>query len=136
MLTVEKMSPRRRRGLTFSTIIGRGRAGDDDEALGRGLWRRAYDDCAGAAARDADLAELLPAVRALAEHAQRTWPSDSLDVPPDPEGRAVHDRLRSVRRAIKEAAYRSRLLAAGQGGEQQQRLREEAVRTARDLTLG
>jgi hypothetical protein len=136
-----KMSLRRGRGLIFSKIIpwggaGRGRTADADDALGRGLWRRAYDDCAGAAAGDPDLAELLPAVRSLAEQAQRTWPSDSLDVPADPAGRAAHDRLRALRRAIKEAAYRSRLLALGQGGEHQQRLREDAVRAARALTVG
>jgi hypothetical protein len=49
-------------------------------------------------------------------------------------------RLQAVRRALREAAYRDRLSQAGPlgadgGGPQQVRLREQAVRTARDLLV-
>jgi hypothetical protein len=76
----------------------------------------------------------MPAVRALALDAQQRWPSDSLDVPADPVGRAAHTRLADVRRALREAAYRERLLVAGEAvPHQQQELRARALQTARTL---
>lgn len=79
------------------------------DPLGEGLWHRLYDDCATAARRAPVLLDLLPRVRALAETAQAEWPSDGLDVPPSPDGQACYRRLREVRRAFVDVAYRQRL---------------------------
>jgi hypothetical protein len=104
-----------------------------EDPLGTGLWKRLHDDCATAVRDTAEHDELLPLVRAWCEQAQRRWPSSGLDVPADPDGLAAFARLQAVRRMLREAAYRDRLDAGGQGGADQARLREAAVRTAREL---
>ncbi len=130
------MSPRTPRTLvgSLATLLGRGRGRDgQDVALGRGLWRRLHDDCSTALRDAPEQAELMPAVRALTLDAQQRWPSDSLDVPADPDGRAAYSRLADVRRALREAAYRQLLLAAGEAVPAQQQLRARALTTARTL---
>jgi hypothetical protein len=54
-------------------------------------------------------------------------------VPADPDGRAAYSRLADVRRALREAAYRQLLLAAGEAVPAQQQLRARALTTARTL---
>jgi uncharacterized protein (DUF1786 family) len=130
------MSPRTSRTFLGSLAArlggGRGRRGVE-ATLGRGLWRRLHDDCSTALRDASERAELMPAVRALAQDAQQRWPSDSLDVPADPAGRSAYVRLADVRRALREAAYRERLLAAGEAVPAQQQLRARALETARTL---
>jgi hypothetical protein len=136
-MILEKMRPYRRVGLIFSKIIAGGRsdrrADRPSGTLGRGLWRRSYDDCARAVTAVPDLVDVLPTVQEWAEQGQVRWPSDGFDVPADAEGRAAYERLRAVRRLLREAAYRSQLMAAGQHVPAQARLRDEAVAAARRL---
>jgi hypothetical protein len=109
-----------------------GRRGTDDP-LGPGLWHRLYLDCRTALRDVPEGGELLPAVHAWAQHAQQRWPSESLDVPADPQGRDTHRQMQALTRALREVAYRSRLLGSGLAGAEQQQLRDEALQQARDL---
>jgi hypothetical protein len=104
-----------------------------DDPLGHGLWQRLYLDCRTALRDAPEGGELLPAVHAWAQHAHQRWPSESLDVPADPEGRATYRQLQALSQALREAAYRSRLLGSGLAGTEQHRLRDEALQAARDL---
>lgn len=101
------------------------------DPLGDGLWHRLYDDCATAARRAPVLLELLPTVRALAEAAQAEWPTDGLDVPPSPDGQASHRRLREVRRAFVDVAYRHQLADVSGAVPAQERHLAEALDRAR-----
>jgi len=101
------------------------------DPLGDGLWHRLYDDCATAARRAPVLLDLLPRVRALAETAQSEWPSDGLDVPPSADGQALHGRLREVRRAFVDVAYRQRLAEVPGAVPAQERYLAEALDRAR-----
>lgn len=101
------------------------------DPLGDGLWRRLYDDCAGAARTAPVLVELLPRVYALAESAQVQWPSNGLDVPASADGQARHRRLREVRRAFVDVAYRQRLAGVPGAVPAQERHLAEALDRAR-----
>jgi len=61
--------------------------------------------------RQPQLAALLDHLRPHVAAAQARWPSDSLDVPADPDARTALDEFRAVRRHLREAEYRARLLA-------------------------
>lgn len=103
------------------------------DPLGSGLWRRLYDDCVTAARHAEALTPLMGHVREMAEQGEHRWPSDSLDVPADPDGRAYYLRLRDVQRACAEAAYRSRLSSVTGVAAGQDVLLDDALRRARSL---
>jgi hypothetical protein len=105
----------------------------DPDPLGDGLWRRLYDDCATAARRAPVLADMLPRVRALAEEGQARWPADGLDVPSTDAGRAHYLRLRDVRRAFADVAYRMRLAEVPGEVPSQDRHLRDALHRARTL---
>ncbi len=75
-------------------------------------------------------------VRARAEEGQRRWPSDSLDVPADMEGRAHYVALRDVERAFRDVAYRTRLAAVPGSAPSQDALIADALARARALVDG
>jgi hypothetical protein len=68
-----------------------------------------HDDSVTAARRAPELHALLPELRSLAELGQERWPTDTLDVPADPAGRAHYQRLRDAQQALRDVAYRRRL---------------------------
>lgn len=88
------------------------------------------DDSATAARHVETLEPLLPRLRVLVEGAHARWPSQSLDIPSDPEGRAFYLRLTAVQQACREAAYRARLAGVGGGDPRQEVLLRAAVATA------
>lgn len=105
----------------------------EPDPLGDGLWRRTYTDCATAARRASELSDLLPAVYDLARTGHQQWPSESLDVPADPDGRAHYCALRQVEREFREITYRRRLARVAGAPETQDRLAKEARRRLDDL---
>lgn len=103
------------------------------DPLGEGLWRRTYTDCATAARRASELGDRLPLAYELARVGQQQWPSDSLDVPGQPGGRAHYALLREVEREFREVVYRRRLARVTEDPAAQDRLGDEALRRLDDL---
>jgi hypothetical protein len=91
------------------------------DPLGTGLWRRGYADCLTAARAAPVLDPLLAQVRSLAESGQAHWPSQTLDVPSDSDGRDAYQQLRGVQQAFREAAYRTRMAAVATCEDDRQR---------------
>jgi len=94
-----------------------------DHALGHGVWRRTYDDCANGVrrieaydvldgAQRAVLGRAFGTVRDLCQEGQRLSPSDTLDAPSG-EARSTYDLARRLERELREVEYRSALVAYG-----------------------